>query len=253
MVNAHLRRRAAGRPLLEFLKEQRMLGALIGTVDEDAESPHVGEYIPLGAVSPYTWSTFIEVAPGRGKWDFSTLPLSTYTLVPIPDGAKLFGTPESIKKVLALAALQAIQGVMGGQSTASPAQSPFVSSGEWLPYTASSGGTLKNAKLKPSLTYVCRACKTSLDERDAAVNPKTGKIWGCYKCGGKDLEQIGDSKEDIGELAQKALEEAAKQMSAKLNDSWLSGQWGNTTNKLTPFISYDWGQSVSFSVWWVEW
>lgn len=47
------------------------------------------------------------------------------------------------------------------------------------------------AKLKPTKTYKCKACSTPLNESDAAVNPKTGNIWGCYKCGGKNLEEVG--------------------------------------------------------------
>lgn len=47
---------------------------------------------------------------------------------------------------------------------------------------------------KPSSQpYRCLTCQnTNLDSRDMEVNPATGNIWGCNKCGGKKLERVGE-------------------------------------------------------------
>ncbi len=43
-----------------------------------------------------------------------------------------------------------------------------------------------------SAKYICLQCNNNkLTQEDLNVNPATGNIWGCYKCGSKKLERVG--------------------------------------------------------------
>lgn len=47
-------------------------------------------------------------------------------------------------------------------------------------------------------SYSCLTCgKSDLDSRDLEVNPVTGNIWGCPKCGGKKLQKKEEVQEEL--------------------------------------------------------
>lgn len=43
----------------------------------------------------------------------------------------------------------------------------------------------------PSAKFKCGTCRaTDLNEKDLALNPRDGQIYGCWHCGGKKLEKL---------------------------------------------------------------
>lgn len=51
--------------------------------------------------------------------------------------------------------------------------------------------TVDLTPLTPSSRFRCATCRAcDLNEKDLALNPRDGQIYGCWHCGGKKLEKI---------------------------------------------------------------
>ncbi len=128
--------------------------------------PYKGKYCPIGWKSLYTSRPLIDLGNGQAgtpPYDWTSADGSdteSLPIVDIPEDAELFGT----------APVQYYQELNSG----------------WFPTPENT--TLPEPPKMTSKPFKCLSCNQALDSRDNALNPKTGSIFGCWKCGSKRLE-----------------------------------------------------------------